>query len=398
MMTSTTSPSTPAIPEAATIYAAIELSSKSWLVAIQAPDGKKISRHQVGAGDSDKLIAHLEQARARVQDATQAPVSVMTCYEAGRDGFWLHRVLRAKGIDNQIVDPASLLTDRKKKSAKTDRIDAHKILRALKLWHEGDAEACSMARVPTPEQEDERRAVREAQHMKKEQTRHLNRCKSLTALHGIWTFRPLRRDWRAQIEQMRSADARPLPPRLKAEIARECERLHHLRDQLRQLMREDRARRREAKGRAEGKPPEEKTALEQRAELIAHLQTLRGVGEVSASVLVDEVFFRDFRNRREVAGYVGLTPQPHSSGSKDTDQGLDKAGNALARWAMIELTWRWLYYQPDSSLSAWFHEQTGNARRRLRRIKLVATARKLLVALWRYVTQGIVPEGAVTTV
>jgi transposase len=393
----TTSPSTPADGQAATIYAALELSSKNWLLAIQTPDRDKISRHQVPPGDSAKLIAHLERARTRVQDGTDAPVRVMTCYEAGRDGFWLHRVLRANGIDNQIVDPASLLTDQKKKSAKTDRIDVHKILRALKLWHDGDTEACRMVHVPTPDQEDARRPVREAQRIKKEQTGHTNRIKSLAALHGIWTFQPLRRDWREQLERLQTADGRPLPPQLKAEIRRECERLHYIRGQLKELVREDRAHRREARRSAEGKQPEEKTALEQRAELIAHLKTLKGVGDVGASVLVNEVFFRDFENRQELAGYVGLTPQPNSSGPREADQGLDKAGNALARWAMIELAWRWLQFQPDSYLSRWFNERVGNARGRLRRIKLVAMARKLLVAFWRYVTQGIVPEDAVTT-
>ena len=157
---STTLSSTPATGEVATIYAAVELSSTNWLLAIQAPDRNKISRHKVPAGDSAKLIAHLEQARSRVQQETDAPVAVMACYEAGRDGFWLHRVLQDNGIDNQVVDPASLLTDQKKKSKKTDRIDVRKILRALKLWHEGDPEACRMVHVPTPDQEDARRPVR----------------------------------------------------------------------------------------------------------------------------------------------------------------------------------------------------------------------------------------------
>jgi transposase len=254
-----------------------------------------------------------------------------------------------------------------------------------------------MVHVPTPDQEDARRPVREAQRIKKEQTGHINRIKSLTALHGIWTFKPLRRDWREQLERLHTADGQPLPPQLKAEIRRECERLHYIRGQLKELAREDRAHRREAKRSAESKQPEEKTALEQRAELIAHLKTLKGVGDVGASVLVDEVFFRDFENRQELAGYVGLTPQPNSSGPREADQGLDKAGNALARWAMIELAWRWLQFQPDSYLSRWFNERVGSARGRLRRIKLVAMARKLLVALWRYATQGIVPEDAVTT-
>ena len=394
---STKSPSTSATNQSATIYAAMELSSTKWLVAVQAPDREKVSRHEVPAGDSAKLVELLEGARIRVQNDTDTPVEIMSCYEAGRDGFWLHRVLQASGIHNHVMDPTSLPTDQKKKSAKTDKIDVRKILRALKLWHAGDPEACRMVQVPTPDQEDARRPGREAQRIKKEQTGHINRIKSLTALHGISTFKPLRRDWRKQLERLQTADGHPLPPRLKAEISRECDRLHYLREQLKELAREDRARRREAQLSAKGKQPEEKSALEQRAELIAHMKTLRGVGETGASVLADEVFFRDFENRQELAGYVGLTPQPHSSGAKDTDQGLDKAGNALARWAMIELAWRWLYFQPDSYLSRWFHERVGNARGRLRRIKLVAMARKLLIALWRYATQGIVPEDAVTT-
>ena len=207
---STTSPSTPVWSESATIYAAIELSSTSWLLAIEAPDRKKLSRHQVPAGDCARLIGYLEQARARVHEQTDAPVDVITCYEAGRDGFWLHRVLQARGIHNQVVDAASLLTDRKKKSAKTDKIDVRKILRALKLWHEGDREACRMVHVPTPDQEDERRPVREAQRLKKEQTAHLTRVASLTAQHGIRTFQPLRRDWRGQLERLQTADGRPL--------------------------------------------------------------------------------------------------------------------------------------------------------------------------------------------
>jgi transposase len=394
---STKSPSTSAMRESATIYAAMELSSKKWLVAVQGADKDKVSRHEVPAGDSAKLVEILDGARTRMQKETDTPVEVVSCYEAGRDGFWIHRVLRASGIHNHVMDPTSLPTDQKKKSAKTDKIDVRKILRALKLWHEGDPEACRMVHVPTPEQEDERRAGREAQRIKKEKTEHINRIKSLMALHGIWSFKPLRRDWREQLERLQTGDGRPLPPRIKAEIARECERLHYLREQLKDLAREDRARRREAMRSAEGKRPEEKSALEQRAELIAHMKTLRGVGETGASVLADEVFFRDFESRQELAGYVGLTPQPNSSGQKDTDQGLDKAGNALARWAMIELAWRWLYFQPDSYLSRWFHARVGNARGRIRRIKLVAMARKLLIALWRYTTHGIVPEDAVTT-
>jgi transposase len=259
----------------------------------------------------------------------------MTCFEAGRDGFWLHRVLLANRIDNQIVDPASLLTDQKKKSKKTDRIDVRMILCALKLWHEGDPEACRMVQVPTPDQEDARRPVREAQRMKKEQTGHLNRISGLTAQHGIWHFRPLRRGWRDQLEHLQTADGRPLPPDIKAEITRECERLHYLRGKLWQLAREDRAHWREAPRRRQTARGENRARAASR--VIAHLKTLRGVGDPGASVLSDEVFFRASDNRQELAGYVGLTPQPNSSGPQETDQGLDKAGNALARWAMSSL-------------------------------------------------------------
>lgn len=398
MTTATAAPSTSANTEVATIYVALELSKATWVVAVQRPGGERISRYTLPGGDSEALLDQLERVRAEVAHAHDASVQVISCYEAGHDGFWLHRVLRRNGVANHVMDASSLPVSQKHKRAKTDKIDVKTILRTLKAWHRGDPQACSMVHVPTPEQEDARRVMREYTRLKKERAQHLNRIQGVLMTQGIRTFRPLRRDWREQLEALRTADGRPLPPCLKAEMHRECVRLHEIQEMLKTLMREDRARRRAAHETARNKPEAQKTALEVRAERIEHLTALRGVGAVTASVLVDEVFYRDFRNRKEVAGYVGLAAQPYRSGSMNVDQGIDRAGNQRARWVVLELAWRWLFHQPTSRLSRWFHERVGEARGRQRRIKIVALARKLLVALWRYVTQGVVPEDAAVMV
>jgi len=396
-MTSATASPKPTGNESATIYAALEMSKKSWVVAVQTPASSKLSRYTVKGGDSEELVRLLCCIREQARSEVDGPIEVVTCYEAGRDGYWLHRVLCANGIANQVMDAASLPVNQKQKRAKTDKIDVKTILRTLKAWHRGDPQACSMVQVPTPEQEDERRTMREYGRLKTEKSEHLSRIHSLTNLHGVWSFKPLRRDWRDQLESLWTADGRPFPPRLKGEIARECERLHQVQEMIKTIVREDWARRRTAKETARDKQPAQKTALEERAELIDYLTMLRGIGEITASFLVGEVFYKRFYNRKEVAGYVGLTPQPYKSGNMDADQGLDKAGNPRARWILIELAWNWLFYQPDSALSRWFRERVGDARGRQRRIKITAMARKLLVALWRYVTQGVVPEDAVVT-
>jgi transposase len=234
-----------------------------------------------------------------------------------------------------------------------------------------------MVRVPSPEEEDRRRRGRERERLVKERVQHLGRVKGLLMTQGVRDFQPARRGWRDRLEALRTGDGRPLPDCLKAEIARECRRLALVDEMLDELERERDAA-------SDGKAPQQ----------AALLTKLRGIGPTSAHLLAGEVFHRDFANRRQVAAYLGLEPSPWQSGQVDQDQGISKAGNRRARRVAIELAWLWLQYQPDSGLSRWFKDRVGAARGRVRRIMLVALARKLIVALWRYLASGVVPEGA----
>jgi transposase len=306
-------------------------------------------------------------------------VQVVACHEAGYDGFWLHRLLVARGIANQVIDPASLLVNRRARRRKTDRIDLAGLLRTLMAWHRGEPQVCSMVRVPRLEEEDHRRRGRERERLVKERVQHLGRIKGLLMTQGIRDFRPARRGWPERLGLLRTGDGQPLPSCLRAEIARECRRLALVDEMLDELERE-----RDAEG--DGKAPHQ----------VAQLARLRGIGPTSAHLLAGEVFHRDFANRRQVAGYLGLEPSPWQSDQADREQGISKAGNRRARRVAIELAWLWLQYQPDSGLSRWFKDRVGAAKGRVRRIMVVALARKLVVALWRYLASGIVPEGAVT--
>ncbi len=363
--------------ETATIYVALELSKSRWLVGVHTPLADKVSRHALPGGDSGALLERIGRVRARVERALGRPVRVVCCYEAGYDGFWLHRLLRSEGIENHVMDPASLLVNRRARRAKTDRIDLAALLRALMAWHRGEPQVCRMVRVPSPEQEDRRRRSRERGRLIKERVQHIARIKGLLMTQGIRDFEPARRDWADRLARLRGGDGRALAPALKAEIERECRRLWQVIEMVRAVERE-----RDAARAADGPDP------------IALLTQLVGVGEVSANILVDEVFHRDFANRRELAGYLGLGSSPYKSGAMQRDQGLSRAGNPRARRVAIELAWLWLRYQPDSRLARWFHERVGETRGRFRRIMLVALARKLMVALWRYLTTGLVPDGA----
>lgn len=363
--------------ETATIYVALELSKGRWLVGLHTPLADKVSRFALPGGDSGALLERIGCARARAEQRLERPVRVVCCYEAGYDGFWLHRLLRTNGIENHVMDPASLLVNRRARRSKTDRIDLAALLRALMAWDRGEPQVCRMVRVPSPEQEDRRRRSRERERLVKERVQHLGRIKGLLMTQGVRDFEPARRNWADRLERLRTGDGRALPPALKAEVERECRRLWQVIEMVRAVERE-----RDAARAADGR------------DRIGMLTRLVGVGEVSASILVDEVFHRDFANRREVAGYVGLGSSPYNSGAVQRDQGISRAGNPRARRVAIELAWFWLRFQPDSRLARWFHERVGTTRGRFKRIMIVALARKLLVALWRYVTTGVVPEGA----
>ena len=372
------SPAAPATdPQPATLFVALELSKAKWLVGLHSPMADKVSRHTIAGGDAPALLMLIGAARQRAEAGLGGTVRVVTCYEAGYDGFWLHRLLVAHGIANQVIDPASLLVNRRARRRKTDRIDLAGLPRTLMAWHRGEPQVCSMVRVPSPEGEDRRRRGRERERLVKERVQHLGRVKGLLMTQGVRDFQPARRGWRDRLEALRTGDGRPLPDCLKAEIARECRRLALVDEMLDELERERDAA-------SDGKAPQQ----------AALLTKLRGIGPTSAHLLAGEVFHRDFANRRQVAAYLGLEPSPWQSGQVDQDQGISKAGNRRARRVAIELAWLWLQHQPDSGLSRWFKDRVGVARGRVRRIMLVALARKLIVALWRYLASGVVPEGA----
>jgi transposase len=366
---------TSADTEIATIYVALELSKSRWLVGFHTPLADKVSRYSVDGGDSGALLDRIGRVREQAERRLERPVRVVCCYEAGYDGFWLHRLLRANGIENRVMDPASLPVNRRARRAKTDRIDLAALLRALMAWHRGERQVCRMVRVPSPEQEDRRRRSRE--RLVKERVQHIARIKGLLMTQGIRDFQPTRRDWADRLERLRTGDGRELPPALRAEVERECRRLWQVNEMIGAVARE----------RDAARVADERDRIEMLTRLV-------GVGEVSAGVLADEVFHRDFANRREVAGYVGLGSSPYNSGAVQRDQGISRAGNPRARRVAIELAWFWLRYQPESRLSRWFHERVGTTRGRFKRIMIVALARKLIVALWRYLTTGLIPEGA----
>jgi transposase len=368
---------TSADTEIATIYVALELSKSRWLVGFHTPLADKVSRYSVDGGDSGALLDRIGRVREQAERRLERPVRVVCCYEAGYDGFWLHRLLRANGIENQVMDPASLPVNRRARRAKTDRIDLAALLRALMAWHRGERQVCRMVRVPSPEQEDRRRCSRERERLVKERVQHIARIKGLLMTQGIRDFQPTRRDWGDRLERLRTGDGRELPPALRAEVERECRRLWQVNEMIGAVARE----------RDAARVADERDRIEMLTRLV-------GVGEVSAGVLADEVFHRDFANRREVAGYVGLGSSPYNSGAVQRDQGISRAGNPRARRVAIELAWFWLRYQPESRLSRWFHERVGTTRGRFKRIMIVALARKLIVALWRYLTTGLIPEGA----
>ena len=372
------------------IFAAIELSSASWVIALHIPGRPKISFARVASGDADGLLEILKGARARAASAGAEDPQLHSCYEAGYDGFWLHRLLVAEGIHNQVLDSASIQVSRRRRNAKTDRIDAEGLVRVLMALHRGETKVCSVVQVPTPEQEDAKRLHRSRESLVRERVRHVNRIKALLKLQGIFGVEPLREGWASILSDLKTRDGRPFPVHLMREIRREARLLEAVRKMLREVIDEIDALVGTVAGRA--RKPKGSTAPHGVA---ASLMRIRGIGPTFASVLATEVFYRKFANRRAVASYVGLTPTPYSSGSSSRDQGISKAGNACARHYAVELAWLWLRNQPTSRLAAWFNERVAALKGRTKRIAIVALARKLVIALWRFVETGLVPDGAV---
>jgi len=362
---------------------AIELSKKSWIVGVNVPGSEKISRYTLKGCDGKGLLELIEKIRTRVHRELKQPVEVICCYEAGYDGFWLHRLLEEHGVRNYVVDPASVQVNRRARRAKTDNIDVAQLLRSLMAYLRGDPKVWSVVQVPSVAEEDDRRLHRERDRLINERVQHVNRIKGLCAVHGIYDYHPLRADRLRRLEQLRTGDGRGLPPRLKAEIRRELQRLELVLQMIKTIEKERNVM-------ASGKAP----STHGNAKKVQDLVKIGSIGAEIATVLVGEVFYRQFNNCRQVGGYVGLTPSPFNSGKMTRDQGISKAGNPKARTIMLELAWLWVRHQPNSPLTIWFRERVGTAKGRIRRIAIVAVARKLLIALWRYLETGVVPTGA----
>lgn len=374
-------PDAPTGCEYATVYVAFELSKSKWQLGVLTPGCEKMSRYRVDAGDLAAVTSVLGRVRAKAAQ-TGKPVRIVSCYEAGFDGHWLHRWLCDQGVINYTIDASSIEVNRRARRAKTDRIDLALLMRAFLAYLRGEPGVCSVVRVPTPEEEDRKRRTRERERLLKERTAHSNRIKGLLHGQGIRDVMALKPSFLSDLERMRTGDGRPLPPHLKDELRREHERLLLVHKQIKALEAANvAAHRAPAAGSVEAKA--------------VQLAQLRGLGAQFAQVLSNEVFYRDLKNRRQVGSCVGLTDTPYDSGDSRRQQGISKAGNHRARKAAIELAWLWVQHQPDSALSRWFRERVGNVKGRIRKIAIVALARKLMVALWRYLETGLVPTGAV---
>jgi transposase len=354
-------------PDESALYMSFELSDKRWKLTFSdrchAP-----SRHTIAAADTEAFLHCAAKVRLRFGLAPSAPL--YTCYEAGRDGWWLHRWLSQHGVHNIVVDAASIEVSRRRRRAKSDRIDGDKLLEKLIDYHGGKTRVWAVLHEPTPEQEDARRPSRELARLTKEQTQHTNRVRSLLVLHNLrGPARAGSRAWNAWWQQSDS-----VPANLRQEIDRELARLTLVRQQIHAV---------EAQQRRQHNP------------MVAQLCTLRAIAQRGACVLVAELFgWRHFANRRQVGACLGMAPTPYSSGDSEVEQGIGKNGNKRARTLMVELAWRWLWLQPHSALTAWFNRRFARGGKRMRRIGIVALARRLAIALWRFLEHGEIPAGA----
>jgi len=361
------------------LHLAFELGQNKWKLGFS--DGNKMRFKSIAARNLEQLYEKIEKAQVRFK--MKGDVRILSCYEAGRDGFWLHRYLLSCGIENVVVDSSSLEVNRRKRRAKTDRIDARKLLQMLMRYHGGERKLWSVVNVPSVEAEEGRNLNRELEVLKKERTMHRNRIRGLLIQQGLEVRNPSGKKFLQELEVLRSWDAQELPEDLKARIVREYERLKMVEEQIKILKKE-----RERRVQLADKPSFRK---------VAQLRTLYGIGVTSSWDFVMEMFaWRRFRNRREVGAFPGLTPTPYDSGGSQREQGISKAGRGRIRALSIQIAWSWLRFQPQSKLSRWFWHRFGHGGKRMRRIGIVAVARRLLIDLWRYLEYGLIPEGART--
>ena len=360
------------------LHLAFELSQNKWKLGFS--NGNKQRFKTIVARDLNQLQEEIEKAKGKFKLGED--VSIVSCYEAGRDGFWLHRYLLSCGIENVVVDSSSIEVDRRKRRAKTDRIDAGKLLHMLMRYYGGERRLWRVVRVPSVEEEDGRHLHRELEVLKKERNMHRSRIKGLLIQHGISVKNPSSRRFLEELESLKTWEGNSLPLDFKARIVREYGRLKMLEEQIYALRKERQSRLEDAEDSSMRK--------------VVQLTSLRGVGVQSSWKFVQEFFgWRQFKNRREVGSLAGLTPTPYDSGGSQREQGISKAGNKRIRTLAVEMSWVWLRFQPQSKLSRWYMERFGGGGKRMRRIGIVAVARKLLIDLWRYLEYGVVPEGAV---
>lgn len=357
------------------LYMSIEMANREWKLFFC--DGSKERQRKVKAGDLEALDEEIRKGKEHFKLGEEA--RVVSCYEAGRDGFWLHRYMAKQGIENLVVDPSSIEVNRRKRRAKTDRIDGKKLLTLLMRYSWGEKKAWSVVRVPGVEQEDGRQLHREIETLKKERTIHCNRIRSFLKLQGVNEVEPRRGDFCRWVDEVRIWDGSELPCAVKERMKREHERLMVVQGQIRDLesKREERIRQ----------------GGERR---ILQMMKLKGIGIESAWKWDKEFFaWRQFRNGKEVGALSGLSPTPYDSGQSRIEQGISKAGNRRVRAMAIEIAWIWIRFQPGSKHTLWFNKRYAHGSKRMRRIGIVAVARKVLIDVWRFVDQGIIPQGAI---
>ena len=365
-----------------TIIGALELSEKKWVLAVQLPGVSRHSRHVLEAC-GDGLASFVERLKARCAAAGRKIARVILTHEAGRDGFWLARFLARRGIEVHVIQPSSLPVDRRARRAKTDIIDVEMLLRTLMAWLRGEPRVCSMVPIPSEADEEARRAYREREDLTGERRSIVNKIDGILATLGVKGYKALRRDRREQLT--RRCASRTVIPFLKKARAR-IERLLDRLDLVLKLIEQVES--------ARDAVLKKDAPADEAERMIRSLTDLRSIGPDFATLLVREAFVRQFRNRRALGGYVGLGGTPFSSGGSEREQGIGKDGNRRVRAAMVELAWTWLRWQSDSALSVWFRARVGTTGGRIKKIMIVALARKLLVALWRYVKDGVIPDGA----
>jgi len=359
------------------LFVAFELSEKTWKLGFTTGHGQQPRERSIAARNQARLLQEVAQAKKRFGLPESAPV--VSCYEAGREGFWLHRFLQAQGITNHVVDSSAIEVKRRQRRAKSDGLDVRKLLSMLMRFHHGERDVWRVVHIPTVEAEDGRHLHRDLETLKQERASTTTRTKGLLSSQGI-RLTSLSK-FPEQLDALRLWDGSEIPSGLRRRLLRVWAHHQFLSEQIAAL---------EAERRALLHSSEDASI-----EKVRQLMHLKGIGINGSWLLVMEFFgWRELQNRREVGGLAGLTPTPYQSGASAREQGITKSGNRHVRWMTTELAWSWIRYQPESALSCWFRERFGSGGKRLRRIGIVAVARKLLIALWRFLTTGVLPEGA----